>query len=313
MIPWPSWPWTWLLDAKNGPCAQAWAKQSAWAQCVNEQKTSKSSKCLLSQVRFFHSALVRVASHPQTRSMTVFHNRRGCWNLLGSRTKDLTLKLRLCGNLCFAGNPRGTRRPSLKQGEMPGRVPKIKDIFSQNLNVWEVNCSVEGWGSRAWGCVWWLFRNLEVLWQEDRDRRGGGERRLRVKDRSCPFIQLSVRAEADRPADVLQRVHHGFCVISLNTPLISPRHAHNTTSTNTDAARPQTANFFYFFYFFFLLHLFSVPLCVCCDLTHLLPFLFYRASDAAMAELEDLEFGKSDFVLLDEVTMEQFLDNLKLR
>ncbi|XP_062865654.1 unconventional myosin-Ig [Trichomycterus rosablanca] len=32
-----------------------------------------------------------------------------------------------------------------------------------------------------------------------------------------------------------------------------------------------------------------------------------------MAELEDLEFGKSDFVLLDEVTMEQFLENLKLR
>ncbi|TNN39328.1 Unconventional myosin-Id [Liparis tanakae] len=32
-----------------------------------------------------------------------------------------------------------------------------------------------------------------------------------------------------------------------------------------------------------------------------------------MAELEDLEFGKSDFVLLDEVTMEQFMENLKLR
>ncbi|XP_053717632.1 unconventional myosin-Ig isoform X2 [Synchiropus splendidus] len=32
-----------------------------------------------------------------------------------------------------------------------------------------------------------------------------------------------------------------------------------------------------------------------------------------MAELEGLEFGKSDFVLLDEVTMEQFLENLKLR
>ncbi|KAI4892993.1 hypothetical protein NFI96_015866 [Prochilodus magdalenae] len=32
-----------------------------------------------------------------------------------------------------------------------------------------------------------------------------------------------------------------------------------------------------------------------------------------MAELEGFEFGKSDFVLLDEVTMEQFLDNLKLR
>ncbi|XP_034016403.1 unconventional myosin-Ig [Thalassophryne amazonica] len=32
-----------------------------------------------------------------------------------------------------------------------------------------------------------------------------------------------------------------------------------------------------------------------------------------MAELEVLEFGKSDFVLLDEVTMEQFLENLKLR
>ncbi|XP_033856554.3 unconventional myosin-Ig-like [Acipenser ruthenus] len=32
-----------------------------------------------------------------------------------------------------------------------------------------------------------------------------------------------------------------------------------------------------------------------------------------MAELESLEFGKSDFVLLDEVNMEQFLDNLKLR
>ncbi|XP_027033689.1 unconventional myosin-Ig isoform X1 [Tachysurus fulvidraco] len=32
-----------------------------------------------------------------------------------------------------------------------------------------------------------------------------------------------------------------------------------------------------------------------------------------MAELEGFEFGKSDFVLLDEVTMEQFLENLKLR
>ncbi|XP_019384614.1 PREDICTED: unconventional myosin-Ig [Crocodylus porosus] len=32
-----------------------------------------------------------------------------------------------------------------------------------------------------------------------------------------------------------------------------------------------------------------------------------------MAELEGLEFGKSDFVLLDEVTMEEFLANLKLR
>lgn len=34
---------------------------------------------------------------------------------------------------------------------------------------------------------------------------------------------------------------------------------------------------------------------------------------ARMAELEGLEFGKSDFVLLDEVTMEQFMENLKLR
>ncbi|XP_061885544.1 unconventional myosin-Ig [Entelurus aequoreus] len=32
-----------------------------------------------------------------------------------------------------------------------------------------------------------------------------------------------------------------------------------------------------------------------------------------MAEMEGLEFGKSDFVLLDEVTMEQFMENLKLR
>ncbi|KAL6099434.1 myo1g [Pungitius sinensis] len=32
-----------------------------------------------------------------------------------------------------------------------------------------------------------------------------------------------------------------------------------------------------------------------------------------MSELEGLEFGKSDFVLLDEVTMEQFMENLKLR
>ncbi|XP_056154272.1 unconventional myosin-Ig [Lampris incognitus] len=32
-----------------------------------------------------------------------------------------------------------------------------------------------------------------------------------------------------------------------------------------------------------------------------------------MAELEGLEFGKSDFVLLDEVTMKQFMENLKLR
>ncbi|KAG7219401.1 hypothetical protein INR49_002833 [Caranx melampygus] len=34
---------------------------------------------------------------------------------------------------------------------------------------------------------------------------------------------------------------------------------------------------------------------------------------SVMAELEGLEFGKSDFVLLDEVTMEQFMENLKLR
>uniref|UniRef100_A0A8C8AVS2 Uncharacterized protein n=1 Tax=Otus sunia TaxID=257818 RepID=A0A8C8AVS2_9STRI len=33
----------------------------------------------------------------------------------------------------------------------------------------------------------------------------------------------------------------------------------------------------------------------------------------AMAELEGPEFGKADFVLLDEVTMEQFLENLRLR
>uniref|UniRef100_A0AAY4DSL0 Myosin IG n=1 Tax=Denticeps clupeoides TaxID=299321 RepID=A0AAY4DSL0_9TELE len=32
-----------------------------------------------------------------------------------------------------------------------------------------------------------------------------------------------------------------------------------------------------------------------------------------MAELEGLEFGKSDFVLLDEVNMEQFMENLQLR
>ncbi|XP_042566556.1 LOW QUALITY PROTEIN: unconventional myosin-Ig [Clupea harengus] len=32
-----------------------------------------------------------------------------------------------------------------------------------------------------------------------------------------------------------------------------------------------------------------------------------------MAELEDLEFGKSDFVLLDEVAMEPFMENLRLR
>nr|XP_057903496.1 unconventional myosin-Ig isoform X2 [Doryrhamphus excisus] len=32
-----------------------------------------------------------------------------------------------------------------------------------------------------------------------------------------------------------------------------------------------------------------------------------------MAEMEGLEFGKSDFVLLDEVTMEEFMENLKLR
>ncbi|TRY93055.1 hypothetical protein DNTS_023831 [Danionella cerebrum] len=32
-----------------------------------------------------------------------------------------------------------------------------------------------------------------------------------------------------------------------------------------------------------------------------------------MAELEGLEFGKSDFVLLDEVNMEQFMENLRLR
>ncbi|XP_077447178.1 unconventional myosin-Ig isoform X1 [Stigmatopora argus] len=32
-----------------------------------------------------------------------------------------------------------------------------------------------------------------------------------------------------------------------------------------------------------------------------------------MAEMEGLEFGKSDFVLLDEVTMEHFMENLKMR
>lgn len=32
-----------------------------------------------------------------------------------------------------------------------------------------------------------------------------------------------------------------------------------------------------------------------------------------MAELEGPEFGKADFVLLDEVTMEHFLENLRLR
>ncbi|CAI9583028.1 unnamed protein product, partial [Staurois parvus] len=32
-----------------------------------------------------------------------------------------------------------------------------------------------------------------------------------------------------------------------------------------------------------------------------------------MAEQESLEFGKADFVLLDHVTMEEFMDNLKLR
>nr|XP_023667742.1 unconventional myosin-Ig-like isoform X1 [Paramormyrops kingsleyae] len=32
-----------------------------------------------------------------------------------------------------------------------------------------------------------------------------------------------------------------------------------------------------------------------------------------MAELEGLEYGKSDFILLDEVTMEHFMENLKLR
>lgn len=32
-----------------------------------------------------------------------------------------------------------------------------------------------------------------------------------------------------------------------------------------------------------------------------------------MAELEGPEFGKADFVLLDEVTMEQFLENLRRR
>ena len=38
-----------------------------------------------------------------------------------------------------------------------------------------------------------------------------------------------------------------------------------------------------------------------------------RDSTATMAELEDLEFGKSDFVLLDEVAMEPFMENLRLR
>lgn len=32
-----------------------------------------------------------------------------------------------------------------------------------------------------------------------------------------------------------------------------------------------------------------------------------------MAEHESLEFGKADFVLLDQVTMEDFMENLKLR
>lgn len=33
----------------------------------------------------------------------------------------------------------------------------------------------------------------------------------------------------------------------------------------------------------------------------------------SMAELEGPEFGKADFVLLDEVTMEHFMENLRLR
>lgn len=32
-----------------------------------------------------------------------------------------------------------------------------------------------------------------------------------------------------------------------------------------------------------------------------------------MAEQEGPEFGKADFVLLDEVTMEHFMENLRLR
>lgn len=53
-------------------------------------------------------------------------------------------------------------------------------------------------------------------------------------------------------------------------------------------------------------------LCLSCHLPLFSPS--NRPSDpAGMAELEGLEFGKSDFVLLDEVTMEQFMENLKLR
>lgn len=38
-----------------------------------------------------------------------------------------------------------------------------------------------------------------------------------------------------------------------------------------------------------------------------------RVLGAEMAELEGPEVGKADFVLLDEVTMEQFVENLRLR
>lgn len=47
---------------------------------------------------------------------------------------------------------------------------------------------------------------------------------------------------------------------------------------------------------------------------HKQPFEWWSAHRGRiMAEHESLEFGKADFVLLDNVSMEEFMSNLKLR
>lgn len=49
------------------------------------------------------------------------------------------------------------------------------------------------------------------------------------------------------------------------------------------------------------------------DLLRLFPPKLQGEQSRKMAEHESLEFGKADFVLLDNVSMEEFMGNLKLR
>lgn len=88
----------------------------------------------------------------------------------------------------------------------------------------------------------------------------------------------------------LTRIHQRAC------------HAHGSLST---LAGPKSRPHF----FFVFLESVSAPLGPVC--VYILDCVW--RTQTGMAELEGLEFGKSDFVLLDEVTMEQFMENLKLR